>query len=359
LFSLGQKGKERVALEGQILIVDDDEQLTCLIARRLNQEGHTCVTASSGKDAIYQFHQDTFSLIILDIRMPEMDGLELLKRVKAFDPAVMVVMMTGYPEIDVAVEALRLGAHDLIIKPFDLESMVRRVENALEKKKLQEQIDSYSNHLDKLVEGSTAKLHRSLHALKKAHLESLQVLIGAIETKDPYTRGHSDRVKNMSVKIGRSLGFDASRLEALEFGALLHDIGMLGVDNEILRKTVPLTFEEHQAIRKHPIIGAKIVDGIDFFKDKIPIIRHHHEHFDGSGYPGGLTGEAIPLEARMVLISDAFDAMSSSRPYRENLTLRAAFGELEKGSGKQFDPIIVEIFLNQKIYLNCILKNKP
>ncbi len=339
-------------MEGQVLIVDDNEDISNLLAQRLALEGYRCVTADSGRKALHQLREEVFSLVITDIVMPEMDGLELLKTVMGSDPAVMFIMITGFPEIQMAVESLRMGAKDFIVKPFDLEFMVERVKQTFESKELQEQIEKYTNRLDNLVAQRTAELHRTLLALKKAHMESVQVLMGAIDTKDPYTMGHSDRVRNISLKIGRGLGFDSNRLETLEFGALLHDVGMIGVSDEILRKKERLTFPEHQAIRRHPLLGAKIVDGIDFLKNKIPIIRHHHEYFDGSGYPGGLVGEAIPLEARIVLVSDAFDAMCSSRPYRERLTLGIAIGELEKGAGKQFDPAIVEIFLSQKVYQN-------
>ena len=200
------------------------------------------------------------------------------------------------------------------------------------------------------MEERTVKLQLAYRTLKKAYLDSVKVLAEAIDAKDPYTRGHSDRVRRMSLRITASLGFTEERMEILEYGALLHDIGKIGIKDEILRKPGALTPEEYQTIQEHPLIGVKIVEGIEFFKDKIPMIRNHHEHFDGKGYPDGLAGETIPLEARIIAVPDAFDAMASLRPHRSAMPLEDILLEMEKYKGKQFDPKILEIFLREKIY---------
>jgi len=283
--------------------------------------------------------------------MPEMDGLELLKRVKTMNPSMMVIMVTAYPEIDMAVEAMRLGAYDFIIKPADLDLVVLSVKRALEKKRLEEELEAYHKNLEKLVEEKTAGLRQAYRILKKVHLDSVKVLVEAIDAKDPYTRGHSDRVKRMSLKIALHLGFNEEKMEILEYGALLHDIGKIGIRDQVLQKPGVLNSEEYEYIQEHPLIGIKILEGIDFFKDKIPMIRHHHEHFDGTGYPDGLVGEAIPLEARIITIPDAFDAMTSVRPHRGAMPLQHVLSELEKGKGKHFDPKILEIFLSEKVYV--------
>ena len=337
-------------MEERILIVDDEENINNILARRLTREGYLCVTANNGREALNYFYKNTFSLIISDIKMPEMDGVELLKKVKSVDPNMMVIMVTAYPEIDMAVEAMRLGAYDFIIKPADLDFVVLSVKKALEKKRLEEEVETYHKNLEKLVEERTAKLQHAYRTLKKAHLDSVKVLAEAIDAKDPYTRGHSERVGRMSLSIANHLDFAEGRLEVLEYGALLHDIGKIGIKDEVLQKPGPLSAGEYQHIQEHPLIGAKIVEEIDFFKDKIPMIRHHHEHFDGSGYPDGLIGEAIPLEARIITVPDAFDAMASLRPHRKALPLQDILVELEKGKGRQFDPKILEIFLREKIY---------
>ena len=312
-------------MEDRILVVDDEEVICSILARRLTREGYSCMMAHNGKEALNYFYKDSFSLIISDIKMPEMDGIELLKKVKAMHPPMLMIMVTAYPEIDLAVEAMRLGAYDFIIKPADLELIVLSVKKALEKKRLEEELEVYHKNLERLVEERTAKLQLAYRTLKKAYLDSVKVLAEAIDAKDPYTRGHSDRVRKMSLQIATSLGFTEDRMEILEYGALLHDIGKIGIQDEILRKPGALSPEEYQTIQEHPLIGVKIVEGIEFFKDKIPMIRHHHEHFDGNGYPDGLAGETISLEARIIAVPDAFDAMASLRPHRGLCPLKTFF----------------------------------
>ena len=334
----------------KILIVDDEKIVCSVVAHRLAKEGYPCVVANNGKEALGYFYKDSFSLIISDIRMPEMDGLELLKNVKAVRPNTMFIIMTAHPEIDVAIEAIRMGVTDFIIKPVDLELVVFSVNKALEQKKMEEELESYHNNLKKLVEERTTKLKQALLILKKAHLDSVKILAEVIDAKDPYTRGHSDRVRKMSMRIAMKMGFSEERLESLVFGALLHDIGKIGIRDEVLQKKGELSSEEYKYIQQHPLIGVKIVEGIDFFKDKIPLIRSHHEHYDGSGYPDGLIGEVIPLEARIIAVPDAFDAMTSLRPHRKAIPVDNVIFEMEKGKGRQFDPRVLEIFLKEKIY---------
>jgi len=337
-------------MEEKILIVDDEEVIRHVLFRRLLQEGYSCTTANHGKEALSLYYKDNFSLIISDIKMPEMTGIELLQKVKAIDPKMKMIMVTAYPEIDLAVNAMKLGAYDFIIKPADLDLIVMSVKKALESKRLEEEIEAYHNRLEEMVEERTAKLQQAYRYLKKSHLDSVKVLAEAIDAKDPYTRGHSDRVKRMSLGLAKQMGFTEEKLENLEYGALLHDIGKIGIKDEILQKQGPLNETEYQYIQEHPLIGVKIVEGVEFFKEKIPMIRHHHEYYDGNGYPDGLTGEAIPLEARIISLPDAFDAMTSVRPHRGVMPLSQVLEELERCKGKQFDPKIVDIFLREKIY---------
>ncbi len=337
-------------MEDQILVVDDEEMICFLLAQRLFKEGYICATANNGKEALNHFYKDDLSLIITDIKMPEIDGLELLKNVKTIKSKMMVIVMTSYPEVGVAVEAMHLGASDFLIKPVDLDILVLSVKNALEKKRLEEEVEAYRNQLEKLVEQRTAELQQTLLVVKKGHLDSVKLLAEVIDAKDPYTRGHSDRVRRLSMRVAMKLGFDGKRLESFVFGALLHDIGKVGIKDEVLQKQGPLSPEEYQYIKQHPLIGAKIVEGNDFFKDQIPMIRNHHEHYDGGGYPDGLIGEVIPLEARIIAIPDAFDAMTSLRPHRRAMPIEDILLEMEKGKGKQFDPHILEIFLSERVY---------
>ena len=337
-------------MEDRVLIVDDEPMISDVLARRLSKEGYTCIRAKNGKEALQYFYNESFSLIISDIKMPEMGGLELLKKLKTLSPRIMVIMITAYPDLDMAVEAMRLGAYDFITKPVTLDLVVLSVKNALEKKRLEEEIELYHKNLELLVEERTSKLQHAYRILKKSYLDSVKVLAEAIDAKDPYTRGHSDRVRRMSIKVATHLGFAEDQLESLEYGALLHDIGKIGIKDEILQKHGALTPEEYQYIQEHPLIGVKIVEDVDFFKDKVSMIRHHHEHFDGSGYPDGLIGEAIPIEARIIAVPDAYDAMTSMRPHREAMSLEEVLSEMERCKGKQFDPQILDLFFREKIY---------
>ncbi len=334
----------------RLLIVDDERQICSILSQRLTTEGYLCTTVHTGKEALNESYGHEFSLILADIRMPEMNGIELLENVKTVNPNVPVIIMTGFPEIQTAVEAMRMGAYDFIMKPFDLDLVAFSVRRALEKKKLEEEIETYHKNMQSLVEKRAAKLQDALVRVKEAHLDSVMALTGAIDAKDPFTRGHSARVRRMSLEIGLEMGFDEQRLEGLIFGALLHDIGMIGIRDEAIRKQGPLTPEEYAHIKEHPLIGAKILEGISFFKDKISMVRNHHERFDGSGYPDGLAGMVIPLEVRVISVADAFDAMTSMRPYRKGMSREGALNELKKFKGKQFDPKVLEIFFGKGIY---------
>lgn len=343
-------------MEDRILIVDDEEAICELLARMLLREGYSCATANDGKEALNYFYKENFSLIIADIRLPLMNGIELLRIVKSLNPNMLVIMITGYPEIDAMAEAIRLGAYDFILKPFNPDWLIRTVKNALEKRRLEEALEAYNDRLEKLVEDRTAKLRQSYRILKKTHLDSVKALVGAIDAKDPYTHGHSNRIRDMSLEMGSLLGFPESRLENLEYGALLHDIGMIGIRDDVLRKPDALSADEYRHIQEHTLIGAKILGGIDFFADKIPMIRSHHEHYDGNGYPDGLVGEAIPLEARIISVADAFDAMTSARPHREALPLENVLTELQRRKATQFDPEIVDLFIGNKSYIpSCFI----
>ena len=338
-------------MEERVLIVDNEEAVCAAIARRLSKEGCSCVTAKSEEDSLYYFYRDQLSMISSDIHMPGMDGIELLRQVKQMNPHTMVIIVTAYPKIaGVGREEMQLGVSDFSINPVDLDLAVFSVEKGFEKKNLEEEVESYHRYFERLVEAKTSGLQPALLILKKAHLDSVKVLAGAIEAKDPYTRGHSDRVRSLSLNIGMELGLRGKRLEDLVIGALLHDIGKIGIKNEVLQKRGRLSPEEYRHVQEHPLIGVKILEAFDSFKDKVLMIRHHHEHFDGNGYPDRLVGEEIPVEARIIAISDAFDAMTSLRPHRASLTLEMALKEMKEGVGKQFDPALVEVFLKEKLY---------
>ena len=338
-------------MEERILIVEDEEAICATIARQFRNEGCSCVTAKSGEESLYYFCRDRFSMIISDIDMPGMNGIEVLKQVKQMNPHTMVIIVSGSPKVAAVGRGEgQLGVGDISIRPVDLDLVAFSVEKGFEKKTLEEEIETYHQYLEGLVEAKTTGLQPALLILKKTYLDSLKVLAGAIEAKDPYTRGHSDRVRSLSLRIGMKLGLSRKRLEDLVFGALLHDIGKIGIKDEVLQKQGRLSPEEYRHVQEHPLIGVKILEAFDSFKDKVLMIRHHHEHFDGNGYPDRLVGEEIPVEARIIAISDAFDAMTSLRPHRASMTLETAIKEMKECVGKQFDPAIVEVFLKERLY---------
>jgi putative nucleotidyltransferase with HDIG domain len=271
----------------------------------------------------------------------------VINKLSGVSPRTEYILITGHASLESAVEAVRWkNIISYEIKPFDIDRLKSLIDQVAQRKRAEEDVLRQK----KIVEERTAKLQEAYWTLKKAHLESVKVLAEAIDAKDPYTRGHSVRVKKMSLGLGLSLGLTEDKLEILEYGALIHDIGKIGINDGILQKAGSLTPEEFQVIQEHPLIGVKIVEGIEFFEDMIPMIRHHHERFDGCGYPDGLIGEVIPLGARIIAVSDAFDAMTSLRPHRPLMPLEDVLLEMERGKGRQFDPKILEIFLREEIY---------
>jgi len=331
----------------EILIVDDDVGLALNLRDILEDQGYRVAVTHDGQTALTLSHDKIFDLAIIDIRLPDMLGDLVINKLSGVSPRTEYILITGHASLESAVEAVRWkNIISYEIKPFDIDRLKLLIHQVAQRKRAEEDVLRHKT----IVEERTAKLQEAYRTLKKAHLESVKVLAEAIDAKDPYTRGHSDRVKGMSLRLALSLGLTEDKMEILEYGALLHDIGKIGINDGILQKEGPLTPEEFQLIQEHPSIGVKIVEGVEFFEEMIPMIRHHHERFDGAGYPDRLIGEAIPLEARIIAISDAFDAMTSLRPHRPLLPFEDVLVEMERGKGRQFDPKILEVFLGEEIY---------
>ena len=331
----------------EILIVDDDVGLASNLRDILEEQGYSVAATHDGQTALTLSREKIFDLAIVDIRLPDMLGDLVINKLSGVSPRTEYILITGYASLESAVEAVRWkNIISYEIKPFDIDRLKLLIDQVAQRKRAEEDVLRQKT----IVEERTAKLQEAYQTLKKAHLESVKVLAEAIDAKDPYTRGHSDRVKRMSLRLALSLGLTEDKLEILEFGALLHDIGKIGINDGILQKLGSLTPEEFQLIQEHPLIGVKIVEGIEFFEEMIPLIRHHHERFDGNGYPDALAGEVIPLGARIIAVSDAFDAMTSLRPHRPLMPLEDVLVEMERGKGRQFDPKILEVFLREEIY---------
>ncbi|HKR13658.1 MAG TPA: HD domain-containing phosphohydrolase [Pyrinomonadaceae bacterium] len=327
----------------RILIVDDEREITEILADLLSEE-YECLKAGSAEQALDCLRNSEFQLVISDITMPGMSGLEMIPHIKQINPDTVVVMISGMQTVESAIGALRLGAFDYLMKPFDLRQVEAVVKRALEYHDLVVAKRRYENHLEELVEQRTIELDRALNSLEAAYRSTLKALTSALETRDSETHGHSERVVSYSLRLGREYGLSSEEMKSLEFGSLLHDIGKIGVPDAILRKPAKLTEEEWERMREHPLHGQQILRGIEFLQGAARVVAQHHEKWDGTGYPIGLSGEDIDVCARIFAVADAFDAITSDRVYRRGKTYEAAAQELDDWAGRQFDPKVVEAF---------------
>lgn len=327
----------------RILIVDDEREITEILADLLSED-YECLKAGSAEQAIDCLRDGEFQLVISDITMPGMSGLEMIPHVKQLNPDTVVVMISGMQTVESAIGALRLGAFDYLMKPFDLRQVEAVVKRALEYHELVVAKRRYENHLEELVEQRTVELDRALNSLEGAYRSTLKALTSALETRDSETHGHSERVVSYSLRLGREYGLNSDQMKSLEFGSLLHDIGKIGVPDAILRKPAKLTEEEWERMREHPLHGQQILRGIEFLQGAARVVAQHHEKWDGTGYPIGLSGEDIDMCARIFSVADAFDAITSDRVYRRGKSYEAAAQELDDWAGRQFDPKVVEAF---------------
>ena len=326
-----------------ILIVDDEPEITAILSD-LFYGKYDCTTAGSAEEALARLAGANYELVVSDITMPGMSGLDMIPHVRSTSPNTVVVMISGMQTVESAIEALRLGAFDYVMKPFDLRQVEAVVTRALEHQNLIVAKQRYEDHLEELVEQRTAELDQALNSLEDAYRSTLKALTAALETRDLETHGHSERVVSYSMRLGREYGLDNERLKSLEFGSLLHDIGKIGVPDLILRKPAKLTSEEWVLMREHPVHGQQILRGIKFLEGAARVVAQHHEKWDGSGYPLGLSADDIDICARIFSVADAFDAITSDRVYRKGKPYEAAAQELDEWAGKQFDPKVVEAF---------------
>ncbi len=331
----------------KILVVDDEEAIREVISTLLEAQGYTCTACSNGRLALDAFRKDSFDLVLSDIVMPEMDGLKLLGELRQEDPDVPVIMVTAMHDISIALEAIRAGAYDYILKPFEKDQLHLSVRRALEHRQLVIENRTYQSDLEHLVAERTQQLSIALQDLEQSYDYTLEALGGALDAKDAETEGHCQRVTAFTITIAKAMDVDKGLMRQFARGAFLHDIGKMGVPDQILRKPGPLTPEEREIMRKHCEIGFAVLERIPFLKEAAEIVLSHQECFDGSGYPRGLKGEEIPLGARIFAVADTLDAMISDRPYRKALPITAARDEIKRYSGTQFDPQVVKVFLAQ------------
>ena len=336
----------------RVLVVDDEKDCRFALADALAAKGFDPDTAENGKTALKRLESlpSAYGLIYTDIQMPEVGGLQLVERVSAIDPTIVSVLLTGYVNSSTTVAALRAGAYDFLAKPYTSGELELSLARASERRKLLLKNEEYRAQLEQLIgerdkEIRWATLHHQ-EEMRNMYISSVQAHARSIEAKDLYTAGHCDRVDRYSELIARLHGgFDEQWIFNLKVGSILHDIGKIGVRGAILSKPAELDRDERSEMRAHPAIGGRIVRTL-YGMNLESMVRHHHERYDGKGYPDGLQGEAIPLESRIILIADTFDAMTSDRPYRKALPAERAMAELKKCAGTQFDPNLVDVLLD-------------
>ena len=470
--------------EKQILVVDDEQSICEIVKAYLQKNGYSVFQALSAEKAVEIIKENRIDLVLTDIKMPGMNGVDLLKWVKGYNNSLPVIMTTGFPTLDTAIEALKLGAYDYLTKPFHLEEVIEKISRAIQTRQLQEDnllfsklvslhgvtkelsstrvLDelynrflNYSIKVSRSNGGSLLFFDESLQlkivlassepydetfwqlsvfdaasrwavdkgesliidsgmegipkgipnlpefiqsymvfplktpkkiigilnlvraqntvSYSKLDLELINVLASqasisienarlyqnirdnylktvrgfalAVEAKDKYTHGHSENVMKYTVVLAKHLGLEGKEIEQIKYAGLLHDVGKIGVDEAILNKPGKLTPKEFDQIKKHPELGSRILENVPFFESLVPLIKHHHEFYNGKGYPSGLAGEEIPYGARILSVADAFEAMTSNRPYRKAMSREVAFDIMKKEKGSQFDPEIAEAFL--------------
>lgn len=329
-----------VAGSATCLVVDDEPGVRKFLIRMLQAQGFQCFEAASGREALRLLDRiDAPPLIVTDMRMPEMDGITFLEVVRDQYPDTSVIMLTGMNDTSTAVDCLHRGAADFLLKPISMSEFQARVTRALEKRALVLQNRFYQEHLERQV-------HEQATRIQELFLQGVQMLARALEAKDAYTRGHSIRVSQYAVAMASRMGFAGVSLDGIRLGGELHDIGKIGTREAVLHKPGMLTAEEFRQITEHPLLGERMLSPLaQESPDVLRIVRSHHERLDGRGFPDGLRGEKIPIEARIVAVADAFDAMTTRRPYRESRSPADALAELRRVAGSQLDPEAVEAFV--------------
>ncbi len=329
----------------KILVVDDEEAIREVVCSLLAAKKYECESVSNGRLAQQYLEKSSADLVLSDMVMPEMDGLSLVKWMRKHDPDVPVIMVTAMHDLSTALEAIRRGAYDYILKPFEKDQLYVGVQRALEHRRLLLENRNYQRNLEKLVAERTSQLKGALEQLEQSYDDTLEALGGALDLKDAETEGHCRRVTAFTIAIAKEMKVEPLQLPQIARAAFLHDIGKMAISDQILRKPGPLTPEEREIMRTHCQIGHGMVTRISFLREAAEIVLSHQEYFDGTGYPRGLKGEEIPLGARIFAVADALDAMISDRPYRKALPISHARTEIHRCSGSQFDPQVVSVFL--------------
>ena len=320
----------------KIIAVDDESGILDTLGVFLEKAGYAFTGITDPLEAIERVKTEHFDLMLLDFIMTPVHGDQVVEEIRKFNRDLYILLLSGHKDLAPPLDTIkRLDIQGYCEKSDKMDQLLLLVESGIK-------AISQMN----IIKQINDELKDTYDKLEQAYMESIETLRFTVEAKDPYTRGHSDRVSEYSVLIGKNLGLSDEDLKTLRLGGLFHDIGKIGVPDNILLKESKLTDDEYSEIKNHPTIGSHILSNATIFKDIIPIVKHHHERYDGNGYPGKLKGEDIPYFARISAVADAFDAMTSKRTYRNSLPLDVVKEEIEKCKGTQFDPTIADIFLD-------------
>lgn len=329
----------------RVLVLDDEVQVRDCIRKQLTLSGYDTAEAASSADALHMLRSGAFDLVVSDLRMPGTGGIDFLREATARHPDTGVVLMSGMPDLQLAVEAMRLGALDYISKPFTIDQIAGTVAGALGRSRERAERQLYLKRLESSLLEHGVELSKTLSSPAEATESTLNALVAALDAREHETEAHSRRVGDYALHLAGIMGVAPRQCEDIRKGALLHDIGKIGISDRILLKPGELTAEEWVEMRKHPEIGYWILMGSLELRIASEIVIAHHERWDGDGYPNRLHGAEIPLGARIFSVVDAFDALTSNRPYRLSKSYESARKEIETNAGTQFDPIVVEHFL--------------
>ncbi|QNI34368.1 response regulator [Alloacidobacterium dinghuense] len=331
----------------RILVVDDEPYVRTVIAAMLEKAHYRPVLASNGLEAMERLQTDPpYDLVLSDIMMDGLDGMSLLERLREVQPETPMVMVTAIHDVGVAISAIRKGAYDYLLKPFEKEQLLATVRRALDHRRLAQQNSMYQSNLEQLVAARTDMLRQAIADLERSYDITLEALGDALDLKDAETEGHSKRVTGYTVALSRAMGLSPTDIRTIARGAFLHDIGKMAIPDAILLKPGRLDIDERSVMRDHCARGYQILCKIPYLREAAEIVYCHQEHFNGSGYPRGLKGEQIPLGARIFAVADTLDAITSDRPYRKANSFTAARNEIQRCAGTQFDPQVVDVYLS-------------
>lgn len=340
----------------KILVVDDEAAIRDLLKQFLEREGYECELAEDAEKASDLLSEKRFDLVISDVLMPGKSGIQLLEEIKNRYPYLATLMISGHSDKKTAESAIMKGAIDFLIKPFQKNQVLISVANALRRRALDLQAQFEVQNLESIINDQTDDLLESNARLNRILNSTVHAMSLAVECRDPYTAGHQQRVADISAAIARKMDFNDERIEYLKMAAMIHDIGKISVPAEILCKPTRLSAAEFNIIKEHPFTGYKILKEIDFPYPLAKMVYQHHERIDGSGYPQGLSGDQILMEAKILAVADVVEAMASHRPYRSALGIDVALDEIIKNKGQIFDPEVVEtccdLFRNNELALN-------